>query len=77
MDHQLLWKVTMSPAWQAALRNAALMLVIYIGLDLVGVQLGWLHGVGWLGAVAAMIFVGWRSYARALKSTFRAPPSDR
>ena len=66
----------MSLAWQSALRNAALMLVIYIGLDLLGIRLGWLRRIGWFGAMAATMFIGWMSYARAPKATFGAPPPN-
>ena len=66
----------MSLAWQSALRNAALMLVIYIGLDLLGIRLGWLRRIGWFGAMAATIFVGWTGYARAPQAPFRAPPPN-
>jgi hypothetical protein len=70
--------VAMRLAWQSAVRNAALMLVLYIALDLLCIRLGLLHRIGWFGAIAATIFIGWMSYARASTAVVETrSPNDR
>ena len=58
-----------SQHWSSAVKSSLLMLVIYVALDAVAVRLGWITRIGWGGAVAASIVLGWFGYRRSMRSS--------
>ena len=55
----------MSIQWRDAIQSGLLMFVVYVGLELVAIRLGWLTRIGWIGAVVATIVVAWLGYRRS------------
>jgi hypothetical protein len=53
--------------WRTPLFAAGLMFLIYIALDWVAMRLGWVHRIGWLGAVIAAVIVAAFSYRRIVR----------